>query len=429
MLNRSLWVWVHRWAGLYMAAFLVVAGLTGSVLAFAPELQGWLVPPVRVAERGVPMLDGLALRERALALVGSAYSIDSVDLHRAPRDPYTAWVIPRKAESDGASPEAAIDHIRLDPYTGEEIERSHTPQHGLWPITRHNAISVIVALHYRLAVPGSIGAWLFGVAALLWTIDCFVSVYLTFPIRVRRATHSRTPGRWLRRWWDLAWLVKWRGSAYRVVFDVHRASGLWLWVLMLALAWSSVGFNLRHQVYLPVMEGVFAYRDIGHELVPLPQPRPDPATSWPQALQRARRLMSEQALAQHFSVSTEMSLDYRADTGTWWYWVRSDRDIIDTSVMTYLVFDDTDGHYIGIVLPTGDRLGNTINAWVGALHLAMLWGLPYKVFLAFAGIVVAALSISGVLIWQRKRNAQMVRRQRHGGASVPMPSSSEGGST
>ena len=37
--GRPFWVRLHRWAGLTMAGFLIVVGLTGSLLAFYPELE------------------------------------------------------------------------------------------------------------------------------------------------------------------------------------------------------------------------------------------------------------------------------------------------------------------------------------------------------------------------------------------------------
>ena len=41
---RSALVRLHRWAGLTIALFLVVAGLTGSVLVFREELDAWANP-------------------------------------------------------------------------------------------------------------------------------------------------------------------------------------------------------------------------------------------------------------------------------------------------------------------------------------------------------------------------------------------------
>ena len=43
---RCIFVWLHRWLGLAMAAFLVLEGLTGSLLAFRKPLldalEHWL---------------------------------------------------------------------------------------------------------------------------------------------------------------------------------------------------------------------------------------------------------------------------------------------------------------------------------------------------------------------------------------------------
>ncbi len=68
---RKTFVYIHRYAGLYMAFFLIVAGLTGSILAFEPQIGHWLNPedyedhytvPVQVK----PLLDPFELRERTL---------------------------------------------------------------------------------------------------------------------------------------------------------------------------------------------------------------------------------------------------------------------------------------------------------------------------------------------------------------------------
>jgi uncharacterized iron-regulated membrane protein len=68
-MTRRFWVLVHRYAGLFMAGFLIVAGLTGSILAFDNELNGWLNPPWWVEAPGQPLLDPFDLRERGLTLL------------------------------------------------------------------------------------------------------------------------------------------------------------------------------------------------------------------------------------------------------------------------------------------------------------------------------------------------------------------------
>ena len=43
------------------------------------------------------------------------------------------------------------------------------------------------------------------------------------------------------------------GHAYRLNMDIHRASGLWLWLLLLPIAISSVAMNLPAQVFKPAI--------------------------------------------------------------------------------------------------------------------------------------------------------------------------------
>jgi uncharacterized iron-regulated membrane protein len=38
-----------------------------------------------------------------------------------------------------------------------------------------------------------------------------------------------------------------------------------------------------------------------------------------------------------------------------------------------------------------------------ALHMANVWGLPYKIFVCVLGLVIVMLSATGVLIWWKKR--------------------------
>jgi uncharacterized iron-regulated membrane protein len=66
-LLRGFCEFVHRWAGLTTAVFLVVVGLTGSLLAFLPELNRWRAPGLHPGPHGVA-LDAATLARRAEAL-------------------------------------------------------------------------------------------------------------------------------------------------------------------------------------------------------------------------------------------------------------------------------------------------------------------------------------------------------------------------
>lgn len=56
-------------------------------------------------------------------------------------------------------------------------------------------------------------------------------------------------------------------------------------------------------------------------------------------------------------------------------------------------------------LPIGAASGDTICMWITSLHMAALWGLPFKLLICVPGLAVAMLSVPGAVIWLRKRRA------------------------
>ena len=76
---------------------------------------------------------------------------------------------------------ALTTFVSLDPYTGEKLGARDW---GEVSLARKDIILFLYRLHYTLALPastGRLGNYLLGVTALVWTIDCFVSAYLTLP--------------------------------------------------------------------------------------------------------------------------------------------------------------------------------------------------------------------------------------------------------
>ena len=410
-MTRHFWVLIHRYSGLYMAFFLTVAGLTGTVLAFYHELDSWLNPEThQVALQDSPMLDGFRLREIAQTLEPHA-QINVVELNLKPGQVFETFLSPAIDPATSKPYELAYQSIRLNPYTGELI--GFSKDEGYWPLTRRNILSFIYALHYSLAL-GEIGTWFFGIAALIWTIDCFVSVYLTFPLSARRQQQDKVTLKksWWSRW-QPSWLIKWRGSAFRINFDLHRAGGLWTWAMLFVFAWSSVFLNLGQQVYFPVMQQLFEMSDFkAFPVADLPQPRPEPAIDFRTAYQLTWQLMAEQAHQKGFTVEEEIAISYDPAKGLYSYQVKSDYDIMDGVGVTLVWIDGNSGAFVNHFLPTGQKAGDTITVWLQTLHMAKIWGLPYKIFVCLMGLIVAMLSVTGVYIWLKKRKARLMSFER-----------------
>jgi len=398
---RPLLAALHRFVGLVLAGFLLIAGVTGALLVWYHELDAALAPQlhhVTPPAADARPLDPVQLRERVAAAFPQA-QVNVLELHAEPGASLRFWVeLGKDAGGEPVHAEAFVD-----PYTGDVLgtrrwgDLSQGPA-GIMPF--------LYELHYSLAL-GTIGTTAFGIVALLWTLDCFVGAALTLPARRRRAA-SDPPvrhGYW-RRWWP-AWRVRLHDGDYKRNYDLHRAGGLWLWALLFVLAWSGVGFNLK-PVYKPVMEGLFPHQD---EVARMPR-RSLPAEArmdWQAALDRARALMAEEARTHGFTVRNERLLSWDAGRGAWRYRVRSDRDLGTQRGSTSLYLDGATGERLALYLPTGKAAGDTIGSWLFALHMAAVGGLPFRLLMTVVGIAVGGLSVTGVYIWLRKRRS---RRQR-----------------
>ena len=386
---RALMLLVHRYVGLALAVFLAIAGITGSLLAWNEELEAAISPQL--------------FRVTAPA---TATRIDPVLLHAqvAARYPHALAARLPLEFGDGRSVLFSLrplpkgkplpnDQVFVDPYTGQVLGQRKWGDIGQG---MKNLMPFIYRLHYSLALDG-IGTLVFGIVALLWTLDCFAGAWLTLP-GARVYTHGarRT---WPARWWQ-AWKFR-SGSAYKLSFNLHRAGGLWTWSMLFVLAWSSVAFNLP-QVYEPAMRAAFVHQPGLESLPKLARPQLAPALDWRQALPAARRLMAGQAQAGGFAVVAEKSLLYDPTRAIYRYDVRTSHDIRHKGGHTRLVMDANTGAFKGLWLPTGAAAGDTVSTWMATLHMAAMWGWPLQLLVCLMGLAVTLLSVTGVHVWLKK---------------------------
>jgi uncharacterized iron-regulated membrane protein len=399
---RPALVILHRWVGLVLAGFLVLAGLTGALLVWVEELDAAVSPALlQVEPTSAAPLDPLALREAVQAAHPEAY-VALVPLGRKPGRSAVFRLYPRPLEGQarGSGAEPPNDQVFVDPYTGRILGARKWGDIGQG---LKNLVPFLYRLHFSLALD-VVGSYVFGVVALLWMLDCVVGAWLTLPPG-RGGGGAR---RWLARWWP-AWQVRRHAGAYKLNFDLHRAGGLWLWAVLFVIAWSSVAFNLSDEVYEPVMKRLLDHQPDRRSLPPARQPRLQPALDWPAALATGRRLMAEQARLQGFTIKAETMLVHDlccGPRGAYRYQVQSSRDIRDHWGSTQLLFDADTGALLQLWLPTGAAAGDTVRMWLTSLHMAAVWGLPFRLFMTVVGLLVPVLAVTGVVVWARKRRGR-----------------------
>lgn len=399
---RTIFVRLHRWAGLAMAAFLILVGLTGCLLAFWLEINQWLTPELYPGSRAGIALGAATLARRAEVLAPEA-RINTIFLGY----PGTVIVGVSPRLSDATLP---FNQIFLDPIDGHELGRRKI---GGLPAHVDQIMPFVYQLHMYLAL-GSIGEWILGIVALFWTLDCFVGFYLTLP-----ASGKRSRKRFLARW-KPSWLVKFKSSFYRVNFDLHRAAGLWLWAMLFVFAWSSVSFKLPNFYARATHLVLDCEAPIWAQAGTPPNDARAPM-EWESAQQTGERLMEEQARQHNFAIERPLALYHMRGKGLYEYRVRSSRDIGDKAGSTSILFDSRSGELKRISLPTGHRNGTTLTTWLVELHMANLFGLPYRVFVCLLGLAITMLSVTGVYIWWKKRKARRSQKSVRGGAEAGVP--------
>ena len=380
-----------------MAFFLIVAGATGALLPFMEELTLLSRPVLSAAappHPGARPLDGVTLAERIERQTGGRVSGLSLDI---PSDHIASVDVAARP----GRPALGYDTVWADPYTGKVrlAYRDGVPADGPQAIPYF-----LLLVHYGLVL-GDWGRWAFGVAALVWTIDCFVGFYLTLPVRPKRSIPQKS---WWSRWRP-AWTPRPGARGYKRTFNLHRAGGLWLWPVMFVFAWSGVGFSLN-SVHAPVMHLLG-----GTEWVPLPvlaKPLDTPLIGVRAAVATGNRLMRAEAARRGFTVEQPVYFSYDAGSGLYRYGARTSLDVVNEGGRTTLWFSGVNGHLVRFAAPIEGSAADRTTNWFAMLHMAQVFGLPYRIFVSLLGLAVAALSVTGILIWMKKRSARLLGKRR-----------------
>lgn len=418
---RTFFTLLHRYFGLTIAGFLIITGLTGAIISWDHELDDWLNPHLLEATTtGTPM-SATALAEQVERQYPEV-QVTFYELAVEPGHSYYYWVEPRVNPNTGELYKPGFNQVYVDPVSGEILGKREWG--ALWPITKENFVSFLYKLHFSLHIPEFMGIdhwglWLLGVIALTWTIDCFIGFYLTLP-RSKRIAQTFSPTNsdsyWQR--WKPAWKIRWSGGPTKLNFDLHRAFGLWTWALLFVIAFTGFSLNLYREVFFPVMS-------LMSDVTPTPidQRTPsghdnpiEPGYGFTQAIALGQQAGKDKGWSQPLN-----SVWYAREFG----------------IYRIEFFNADEGHGAGGVghkavfldAKTGELLDDWV-PWEGTaadlfvqaqfpMHSGRILGLPGRILISIMGVVVAMLSITGVIIWYKKYKARNARKIQQGAAALP----------
>jgi uncharacterized iron-regulated membrane protein len=358
---------LHLYLALIAGAFILILGVTGSIMAFEPELDGLLH---RHRTYVTPNGSARSLAEIG-AVVSRAFPGERIEIYGLSPEPEKSYRV--FLEKSGT--------VYLNQYTGTILEVQPDEIEFL---------DYVHQLHLRLlwrgpSRPGDqIMSWA-GVAMLLLSLS---GLYLWWP--VKRITLK--PGATGRRWW----------------FDLHSATGIISLVFLAVLAFTGVMIGFERKT-TPLLYRLTGSQPARQPAVPPPPPGAIPISP-DQALAIAHQALPDAA---PFAVFVP------APKGAYQVRLRYPQDRTPGG-RTRVIVDQ----YTGKVLfaessptaPAGTRLVIANRA----VHTGDIFGLPSKAVMSLASLAAVFQFLSGLVMWSKRTRTRR---------PVPVPSARSAANT
>lgn len=398
--TRLLLVTTHRWLGLVLLVWFVLLGLTGSLLVYRDELDVWLNPGLA----GIEVRSGPGAARKSATSAGHQRPqpiepielierVLAVTLKNCPQASVERLVLPNGAISSVR----VLIRERADLRIGSRRLEAWVSADGqLWlgarPIDGYGLDAPRLArtvhdLHHRLLL-GNTGKTAVGIAGTLLLLMIALGLVVALPRK------AGWPG------WRTMIGIKAGAHPARLIFDVHRSVGVVAFALLLTSACTGIAL---------------AFPDYARDVLGLFSPvRPLPVVPFVQREDTPDARLSpllEGALSRYPGLQlTEVHLPQRR-SGSLVLHLRGPSDW-QSRGDTLLLLDPVSGQ---TRLAHDDRsrsLGEKVFHSLLPIHNGVAWGEAGRALMCMAGLLPLLLSVTGVLIWQRKRRAASLARSR-----------------
>jgi uncharacterized iron-regulated membrane protein len=360
---------VHLWAGIFLSLYLILIGLTGSILVFRSELETLIgLKPWHRLDTSGPIADLRAVT----ANVSRAYPAARIVSIMTPTESDPIFVV-------------SLQSLRMDlkqfgvaaePHTGTVL--GEIPRPDSW-------LSLVQRLHANLLF-GRVGRQTNGVAAAILMLLNITGLVIWWP-------GLKT--------WPRAIRVDFRRNWRRINFDLHRAIGFWTLGIVSIWAVSAIYFAWSQEI-----------AGLVDRISPIVSAKPPVVTIPPQrgALESDLSAMIAQAylldpqttlkgVAFPFSRRAPFRLFMRRGKGAGY-------EYTDT-----LYFDPYSGKHLATWrYGVNESLGDWIIWSQIPLHFGTYWGLGIKILWAMLGLSIPVLTVTGILMYWNRWLRRVSRR-------------------
>ncbi len=356
---RNVLLKIHLFLGLTAATFLLVLGVTGSIMAFEGDIDHWLNPRVWFVTPGPQSLPQADLI-RSVQQQFAPARVTAVQIFRRPN------LVEQMQLSDRST-------AFVNPYTGAVAARRTGPSQT------QKILASIHQFHLRLVFdPRAAGAFaetgkkVVSFAGLLLLILVPIGVILWW--RTKRAT------------------IRWDASWFRACFDIHNAVGIYasLFLFIAALTGVLIGFD----------SGEAAIYSLTNSSRPA-FAKPPPSVAVPgatpisidQALETAKAAMPD-ARVSGFMLPGNAK-------GSYVVLMRVPEETSE-AVHSNVTIDQYSGKVLRLVSHKTESLGYRVIRFNRSIHTGDVLGWPTHILMSLSSLVLVTMVLTGVVIWWKK---------------------------
>jgi len=369
--NRAVWRKLHLWLGLTLGLPMLIFGLTGSVLVFWQEIDAGLNPQLFEVEPSGRPVSLQASLDAATAAAPPGWEgiwlpVPAEGGHSLPFHFY--YPEPRASVVGAESL-----NVFVDPGSGRVIG-NRVFYHPTNPL-RHSFVGFFFKLHYAFFL-GATGVIVVGIIGALLLVSTMTGLVVWWP-RGRK--------------WSRAFRIKRRASKIRLTHDLHQVSGIYPFLILLAVLVSGLSFNLPDQ---------FAW--IVQRFSPItaaPTAQSFPRTHGLDRALEVARLRYPGGRLESLTVSLSPE-----DTVTACY---SDVPELSHYIQDTrcLVLSGRTGELLRVQDARNGTGGDIFMSWQWPLHSGTILGWTGRILVFLTGLGCAILPITGCLRWLQKRKS------------------------
>ena len=356
---RLVFLKIHLWLGLAAAIFLIILGLTGSIMAFEGDIDHWLHPSLWYVD----------VRPQALP---QQELIDRVQRQFAPARVAAVQIFRQKNLAE-AMQMTDRSVVLVNPYDGAMLG------HTTGPSSVQKTLGYIHQFHLRL-IPdprsspslSKVGKLIVSFAGLILCLQVPIGIYLWW--RTKRAS------------------IQWKASWFRTCFDVHHALGVYgaLFLFIAAFTGVLIGFDF----------GEKAIYAIAHSSPPARKPPPQSTViagavpiSVDRALEIARQSMPDASVA-----ALLVPVNPKAAFNVLMRLPEETSEAVNSMVSV----DQYSGKVLRLVSHKTESAGYRVIRFNRSIHTGDVFGVATHIIVSLSSLLLVAMVISGVVIWWKK---------------------------